>query len=377
MIRFTTGKALGWQPFMGFALALSLVSCVSSATSPATSDIPAMTLLATKHINFEDGRPRFREIFCGVLEDHGQSLPDYRNCEEALARVDEEPPGDTEVVELGPSQGDFLVGLVPGLAWQCVRNWLDNDHSGTRHLYELGYDARLFEVDGLSSTQSNASQLRDLISALPPGDSERPLILIGYSKGITDVLEAINRYPELRVRVAAVVSVAGAVGGSPLVEEMQQSHLNLLSHIPGSGCETGDEGAIESLQPETRRNWLADNDLPKNIPYYSVVAYPQPEQLSFGLKHSYKKLAALDARNDGNLIFYDQLIPGATLLAFVNADHWAMSIPVARQKALNRSTFASKNAYPREALLEAILRYIEEDLARRATQATQLPTTPG
>jgi len=39
-----------------------------------------------------------------------------------------------------------------------------------------------------------------------------------------------------------------------------------------------------------------------------------------------------------------------------------MSIPVARQILLNRISFANKNENPREALLEAILRFVEEDL---------------
>ena len=354
-----------FQLFAIFMAVFIVTSCASKAMAPTTSDIPTMELLRSKNLNFTDGRARFRKIFCEILNDHGKTLPDYKNCEDALAQLDEAADSSGAPVDLGPSSKKYLVGLVPGLAWQCVRDWLDNDNSAARHTLNYGYDARLFEVDGLSSTEHNAGQIREYVSALSLEDRGRPLILIGYSKGITDVLEAVTRYPELREQVAAVVSVAGAVGGSPLIEDMKQSHLNLLSSIPKSACDTGDEGAIESLHPQTRKKWLADNTLPKNIPYYSVIAYPDFERLSFGLKHPHHKLAAVEARNDGNLIFYDQLIPGATLLAFVNADHWAMSIPVARQKALNRSTFANKNAYPREALLEAILRYVEEDLAHR------------
>ena len=40
-------------------------------------------------------------------------------------------------------------------------------------------------------------------------------------------------------------------------------------------------------------------------------------------------------------------------------DH--LLLPVARQHYLNRITFANENDYPREILLEAILRYIEEE----------------
>ena len=85
--------------------------------------------------------------------------------------------------------------------------------------------------------------------------------------------------------------------------------------------------------------------------------------MSAGLKSSYKKLAEMaDARNDSQVVFYDQVIPGSTLLAFPNADHWALAVPVDRQHSFIGATFVSKNDYPREALFEAIIRYVEEDL---------------
>jgi hypothetical protein len=59
---------------------------------------------------------------------------------------------------------------------------------------------------------------------------------------------------------------------------------------------------------------------------------------------------------------FDQIIPGSTLVAFLNADHWAVAVPVARQHPFVGSILVDHNDYPREAFLEALLRYIEEDL---------------
>ena len=64
------------------------------------------------------------------------------------------------------------------------------------------------------------------------------------------------------------------------------------------------------------------------------------------------------------MVFYDQLIPASTLMAYVNADHWALAVPIARTHSFVASAVTTKNEYPREALLEAILRYVEEDLER-------------
>ena len=113
-----------------------------------------------------------------------------------------------------------------------------------------------------------------------------------------------------------------------------------------------------------RGAFLDNHELPEHIRYYSVIAFPSPERISFGLKSSYNKLARIaDARNDSQLVFTDQVIPGSTILAFTNADHWAMAVPVARQHNFAASTFVSQNSYPREVILEALLRYLEEDLS--------------
>ena len=103
--------------------------------------------------------------------------------------------------------------------------------------------------------------------------------------------------------------------------------------------------------------------MPEHIRYYSVVSFPDPENISNGLQRFHRQLGALkDARNDSQVVFYDQVIPGSTLLGFFNADHWAMSVPIARQHEVSQAIFADQNDFPREIALEAILRFIEEDL---------------
>jgi hypothetical protein len=56
------------------------------------------------------------------------------------------------------------------------------------------------------------------------------------------------------------------------------------------------------------------------------------------------------------------VIPGSVLLGYLNADHWAIAVPFNRSHPFISSLFIDKNAFPREVLLEAIVRYVEEDL---------------
>jgi hypothetical protein len=59
------------------------------------------------------------------------------------------------------------------------------------------------------------------------------------------------------------------------------------------------------------------------------------------------------------------VIPGSVLLGYLNADHWAVAVPINRTHSFIGATFVDKNAFPREVLVEAIIRFVEEDLNRR------------
>ena len=352
--RYGTLRRLG-----AVMIGVAVISCATS--SPDTEIVPPLVPPA----DVEDQRGRFREIFCAVLEERGPTLPDYRSCDEALTRVGVEPDPTGKAVELGQSSRRLIAAFVPGIGWECFSAWLDSKATTTAHLRQFGFDLVPLGVDALSSSTENARRIRDAIMTMEPVGTEPHLVLIGYSKGTPDILEAVVSYPEIRPRIAAVVSAAGAVGGSSVADEVTQDKLELLKNWPGATCSPGDGdgGGVESLRPAVRRAWLEENQLPRDIPYYSLVTLPQPERISSVLKSSYKKLNQLGGPNDGMVLFEDQIIPRSTLLGLANADHWAISVAVGRSHAAVGSTLVTRNDYPREALAETILRFVEEDLA--------------
>jgi hypothetical protein len=341
------------------ASALLAAACTSMPAPSYVVDVPA---------GVRDGRARFNEIFCSVLAENGTALPDYRPCQQALSGLEDQPSVAERTVDLGPSPRGLQARMVHGLGYACIAAWLPPFATTREHLARSGFDMQLLEVDALSGTGANAGRIRDAIMASPQETGSSRLVLLGYSKGAVDVLDAIVRYPELQQRVAAVVSIAGAVGGSPLADDANQSQLDLMTHWPKAECDAGDGGAAASLRPGVRKAWLAENALPPAVRFYSVVTLPDDDRISTILRPTYKKLARIDSRNDGQLIYSDQIIPGSTLVGIVNADHWAVGIPIARAHGVIGNTLVDRNDYPREALLEALLRYVEEDLSATASR---------
>lgn len=350
------------RPFLAFFTALVLAGCASRPLMPYTTDSTPLVLVPAIQADEQDKRGRFREIFCEVLEARKDNIPDYRGCDEAISRVGEEPAGTGKAVNLGPAQRKLTTFFVPGVGWDCFSEWLAMEDTIPEHLRQFGYDMVTMDVNGLSSSELNARLIRDAILAMPQEGTQPDLVLVGYSKGAPDVLEAIVNHPEIHHRVAAVVSAAGSVGGSPLANDASDDQVNMLQHFPGATCKPTGEGALKDLRPDTRKAWLAEHTLPEEIPYYSLMTFPEPERISSILKRSYRKVSRVDARNDSQVIFYDQFIPDSTLVAYLNADHWALAVPIARTHDIVGEILVDQNAFPREALHEALLRFIEEDL---------------
>jgi hypothetical protein len=137
--------------------------------------------------------------------------------------------------------------------------------------------------------------------------------------------------------------------------------LGLLSICP-IRLWRGRRWAIDSLKPATRRDFNETHELPDTVRYYSLATFAQREQISFVLRGGFDELAKIDPRNDSQLLFYDQIISGGALLGFVNADHWAVALPIARARPILAATLVNRNEFPREILLEAIVRHVEEQL---------------
>ena len=255
----------------------------------------------------------------------------------------------------------YHVYVVPGIFGECIADRVSPYELALKNLSKLGMVTKTILVSGRSSSEANAVQISNFLKNIDKKGGDR-IILVGYSKGITDILETIVRFESSGARIDAILSISGSVNGSLLADQLLRPFNKLASQIPMSGCSPGDSGAIESLKKSNRVAWMAKHELPINIRYYSLVTSPESNNVSQILKVTYKRLSRVSASNDSQVLVVDQIIPNSSLLGYVNGDHW-ISLPFFEKQPRVATTLVTKNEFPRSTLLESAIRLIAQDIS--------------
>ncbi len=307
-----------------------------------------------------DGRARFRQLFCTLAE---QKQPAAQCADYLWQLADEAPP--RAAANSGAELSRLRVFIVGGAFSDCFGEASIAYRSGIADLQQRGIAVHTLPVSGRSSSAVNAAMIARALLGYQLEAADQ-VILLGYSKGTVDILQYLEDYAERSALVDAVVSVAGPVWGSQVAESGAWAYDTLLSHAFAGRCNPGDGGVVDSLLPERRLQHMAGHPPPSHIRYYSLLAIATSEHLSRGLRPSWQMLAREDRRNDGQVLPREGILPGSTLLGYANADHWSIAVDIEKELPFVAAR-PDQQPFPRDALLEAIIHYVAEDLA--ATEA--------
>jgi hypothetical protein len=227
-----------------------------------------------------------------------------------------------------------------------------------RRLAKHGLLIDFIPVSGRGGADSNAAGIAGAL-ARPQSGPEGRLVLIGHSKGAVDILHFLVNHPRAAARVAAVVSVAGAVNGSPLADAFSGVYGRLFSGMPFTNCPPADREVVDSLRRGRQMGWLAAHPLPEGIAYFSLADFARRPDIHPLMWFGYDLLSAIDPRNDGYLLWSDQVIPGGALLGYAALDHYDVALPVRERFDIGGR---GSRAADREIILQAILLSIAEAL---------------
>jgi hypothetical protein len=356
-----------------FSIACLLGSCSPPLIKYSDRDPPGV-LSPIGAQSIIDGRDRFRETLCAVTEAREGFYPDWRPCTEVLLNFAEpESALARRPIQLG-SPNLMKVVIVTGIFGECISDYLlpfsDGRYfegyrpeiDGYAYLRRLGYDdLEVIVTPGRSSTAANGQFVYERLKAMTSATA-RDVVVVAYSKGVTDTLHALALFSEVPRNLRALVSVAGVVTGTPIADGLAGTYETLLKEVPYHDCEPGDGGGVRSLSRKEQFTWLSRHRLPESVRYYSLAASVPPERTTVALKPFHAVLSQIDPRNDGQVLIQDAVIPGSTLLGYLNGDHWAIATAFNRSGHPLWRRLVDHNAFPREVLIESILRYVAEDM---------------
>lgn len=336
---------------------ISFVFLFSACSAANSSDtfVPIATLPISK-TKIVDSRSAFRDIFCQQVATIGDECGDW------LPKHDQEPK--TQLLQRSNRRRNLHIHFVPGIFGECIGRQVAIFGDATPQLVKSGYSVSISNVRGRASSEHNAKIIRNEILELAHLDQDLRVLLVGYSKGTPDSLISLVKYPEIRRNVVGFVSIAGAVNGTLLADFGYDVYQLTLGQLPFSACPKVDQGEVVSLTRTERLKWNAENELPDDIDYYSIVALPDVSRVSAVLFPSYEILSQIGARNDSQVAHFDAVLPKGHLLGYVNADHWAITLPFESQAPLLTEILVTKNHFPRMALIFSIIEFAEKSMRR-------------
>jgi hypothetical protein len=295
----------------------------------------------------------FGDVFCSVLKQNNPDGGNWGSCDRYL-----ESPGKSNAKLVVPSS-KYRVLIVPGIFSSCVGDspaFLE----GHAALKKLGIDVDVLQIPN-DSSESNAKVIAQYLR--DHADDSHKYILIGYSKGTPDIQVALAQEPGVASQVAAFISVAGASGGSPVADLIPQQAEKYMGAVALKNCKGDLATGFRSLKSETRKAFLASYPHPF-VPTYSLVARSDASNTSKALLETWKILNSFGSAQDGQLLREDAIIPESKFLGVALADHFAVALPFDKSKDSSIRSGMDKTVYPRGALLEALIRFVSDDLGK-------------
>jgi hypothetical protein len=302
----------------------------------------------------KDMSASFSDEFCAVLQNENPDTGTWDACSSYLNASTADAPARNVAKLDDAALAKYRVLVIPGVLSSCQSN-TQAFQNGQAHLREKhGMTVEFLQAANDTST-NNGAKIAAYLREKMAGDS-RKYIVVSYSKGSPDVQEALANDSQARNAVAAHVTIAGAIGGSPIAETMPEIAQRYAGMLKLGTCDGNVADAFKSLRRDVRKQFLQDHPDPL-VPSFSLAAVSDETTTSKMLLQAWKLLTAYDPRTDSQLLQSDALIPGGNFLGILHADHLAVALNYESVTEASIREFANHNHFPRVALFEAAVRF--------------------
>lgn len=341
-------------------LVIGLLSALTGCTPLGlhTTDFERPTVRSgLQEAGIADRQAEFSQRFCANYTRFAK--PGAQACERWLSGAIPSAQAPPSAI---PHPADRIrsIVIIPGIFGECVSQWVTPFSHDHQYLESLGYKVHVIAVSGRGSSEQNAAIIHRFFDA---NVIERALV-VGYSKGATDFMQAAAQpaAQDWSPRIAAFVSFAGVVNGTPLASRGDNLYAH-LADVRTKWCGPSDGGGVESLTYQfATRTAAAFGRTRKAYPSFSVAAVGDPAAINPVLAGTYALMTKLDQRNDGQVLVEDAIVPGSTFLGAFKADHWSIVLPFEDSDAAAMRKFSKNNHFPRRALITSVIEFVSQQL---------------
>jgi pimeloyl-ACP methyl ester carboxylesterase len=333
------------------ALAVTVMAACVPKAGPVDYPIPP-GISASFSPSQRAATTTFGDLFCEVLGEFSGWQPCATYVQDAAASA---PPIPSTI------STDWTLLLVGGLGAECFAPKVETFKDAADHLATHGITSHRIPVAGFGTTDANAQTIRDFVVAR----NEPKFIALTHSKGAADFMRAMEKFPGDMTRVQALITVAGAVGGSWLADDLAALNEAIGGAI-GQAClpavQALSANGIDSMRRQTRQEYLARVEHTWRA--YSISAVSTKDQTSKALQKLWQRLLPYGLEQDSQVMEREAIVPGGRYLGRALGDHLAVAFPFSTTPNLPASVHEqfNRNAYPRPALIEAAVRYVIDDL---------------
>jgi len=251
-------------------------------------------------------------------QETAQNVPDLENSKDQtnnfheLYKIANLPDG---VNQLASNLKDYDILMAGGMNedqnpeyMKCHLDFLNN----------LGLNVKKLLVDPHASLETNAKTIYNQV--MNQQSNNRKSILVGHSKGGSDVLGALSLYPHIQDFLEGVICLQTPFRGSSIAKELASWPVRQLFG-PVLAKLKLDHKSLESFTSSDRETFFKDHNL--NHVYVPLINLITTNSSSFSplkpLSDYFKK--HLGADNDGLLSTKDAFIPNAYTINIDGIDH--------------------------------------------------------
>jgi hypothetical protein len=300
----------------------------------------------------------YAKTFCSVLSTEFKT---WQACKDYVL-MDTSYPAET----MDDIPAGWTLLRIGGFGADCMAGTATAFEDAGQHLSDVhNVESLHLPVGPFDSSERNAVVIRDFVAGQA---KTKKFIAVAHSKGAADMMVAFAMFPRKLAQVKAVITVAGAVGGSWLVDRLQKLNENILHELdlkcPADALKSGGPNAIDSMRRKTRQEFLAEHD-PSPPLWFSISAVSTYDQTSKILQPLWARIVPHAKEQDSHIVEREAIVPWGTFLGRALGDHWAVATPFDPNPKVRPKTLRqiNRNKFPREALVEAAVREALKKLA--------------